>query len=45
MTKLSGKIQDYDDDIVRLMVTGVKIIDETKITVTLFDTITIEVEL
>lgn len=45
VTKLSGKIQEYDDDIVRLMVTGVKIIDETKITVTLFDAITIEVEL
>lgn len=45
VSKISGKMQDYDDDIVRLMVTGVRIIDETKITVTLFDTIAIEVEL
>ena len=42
---LSGKITEYDDSMTRTAVTEVKILSEDKIKVTLFGTVTIEVEI
>ena len=42
---LPGKITEYDDSMTRTAVTEVKIISEDKIKVTLFGTVTIEVEI
>ena len=42
---ISGRFTEYDDEIVRMSVSKVKIISDTRVQVTLFDSITIESEL
>ena len=45
VSQIPGKFTEYDDEIVRIAVSKVKIISENKIQVTLFDSVTIESEL
>ena len=42
---LSGKFTEYDDQIVRMVVSKIKILSDTKVQITLFDSITIEREM
>lgn len=45
ISAMPGKITEYDDNMTRIAVTEVKILSEEKISVTLFGTVTIEVEI
>ena len=45
ISRIPGKFTEYDDEIVRVTVSKVKILSETKIQVTFFDSITIESQL
>lgn len=45
ISQIPGKFTEYDDEIVRIAVSKVKIISENKIQVTLFDSVIIESEL
>lgn len=45
ISAMPGKITEYDDNMTRIAVTEVKILSEEKITVTLFGTVTVEVEI
>ena len=45
ISAMPGKITEYDDNMTRIAVTEVKILSEKKISVTLFGTVTIEVEI
>lgn len=45
ISAMPGKITEYDDNMTRIAVTEVKILSEEKISVTLFGTVTVEVEI
>lgn len=45
ISAMPGKITEYDDNMTRIAVTKVKILSEEKISVTLFGTVTVEVEI
>lgn len=45
ISAMPGKITEYDDNMTRIAVTEVKILSEKKISVTLFGTVTVEVEI
>lgn len=45
ISAMPGKMTEYDDNMTRIAVTEVKILSEEKISVTLFGTVTIEVEI
>ena len=42
---ISGNFTEYDDELVRMAVTKVKILSDTKVQITLFDSIKIDTEL
>ena len=45
ISAMPGKMTEYDDNMTRIAVTEVKILSEEKISVTLFGTVTVEVEI
>ena len=45
ISAMPGKMTEYDDNMTRIAVTEVKILSEKKISVTLFGTVTVEVEI
>lgn len=45
ISAMPGKMTEYDDNMTRITVTEVKILSEEKISVTLFGTVTVEVEI
>ena len=45
ISAMPGKITKYDDNMTRVAVTEVKILSEEKISVTLFGTVMVEVEI
>lgn len=45
INQISGKFTEYDDEIVRLMITKVKILSEDKAEITMFNTVNITVKI